>query len=94
MLFRSIRPGAKVAQGDVIGYVGSSGLSTGPHCCFRFWKNGQQVNHLKEKLPHSEPISKGQFAKFSTRRDELVTLLNAKPFEATADRVKVAERHP
>ncbi len=91
---KGIRPGAKVAQGDVIGYVGSSGLSTGPHCCFRFWKNGQQVNHLKEKLPHSEPISKGQFGKFSTRRDELVTLLNAKSFEGTADRVKVAERHP
>ena len=45
---RGIRPGTQVKQGEVIGYVGSTGLATGPHVCFRFWKNGQQVDHLRE----------------------------------------------
>lgn len=51
-----IKPGAKVMQGDVIGYIGSTGLATGPHVCFRFWKNGYQVDPLKIDIPPSEPI--------------------------------------
>jgi murein DD-endopeptidase MepM/ murein hydrolase activator NlpD len=51
-----IKPGTRVKQGQVIGYVGSTGLATGPHLCFRFWKNGQQVDWLKEKIPPSDPI--------------------------------------
>lgn len=51
-----IKPGARVRQGQTIGYVGSTGLATGPHVCFRFWKNGEQVDHRKEKIPPSEPI--------------------------------------
>ena len=51
-----MRPGVRVRQGQVIGYVGSTGLATGPHVCFRFWKNGQQVDHRREKLPPSLPI--------------------------------------
>lgn len=52
-----IKPGVRVSQGDVIGYVGSTGLATGPHVCFRFWKNGKQVNHRTEELPASDPLS-------------------------------------
>ncbi len=44
-----IAPGVAVRQGQVIGYVGSTGRSTGPHVCFRYWKNGLQVDHRKEK---------------------------------------------
>lgn len=51
-----IRPGVRVKQGQTIGYVGSTGLATGPHVCFRFWKHGKQVDHRKEKIPPSEPI--------------------------------------
>ena len=40
----------RVQQGQVIGYVGSTGLATGPHVCYRFWKKGVQVDPLKEKL--------------------------------------------
>lgn len=51
-----IREGKRVRQGDVIGYVGSTGAATGPHVCYRFWKNGQQINHRAEKFPKSEPM--------------------------------------
>lgn len=53
---RGMNTGAKVNQGDVIGYVGSTGLATGPHVCYRFWKNGAQVDPLKEELPPSNPV--------------------------------------
>jgi len=65
-----IRPGVRVIQGDIIGYVGSTGLATGPHVCYRFWKNGKQINGLNEKLPHSEPISNKNLAAFKKVRDE------------------------
>jgi peptidase M23B len=51
-----VRKGQQVAQGEIIGLVGSTGLATGPHVCYRFWKNGVQVDPLKEKFPDSVPI--------------------------------------
>jgi len=51
-----IRPGVRVIQNQVIGYVGSTGLATGPHVCYRFWENGKQVDALKVKMPPSEPL--------------------------------------
>ncbi|MFA5574683.1 MAG: M23 family metallopeptidase [Brumimicrobium sp.] len=51
-----IRPGVFVKQGDVIGYVGQTGLATGPHVCYRFWKNGKQIDPRSEKFPKSEPM--------------------------------------
>ena len=53
---RGIRPGVKVKQGATIGYVGQTGLANGPHLCFRFWKNGRQVDALKVDLPSSKGI--------------------------------------
>lgn len=52
-----IRPGVRVEQGQTIGYVGSTGAATGPHVCYRFWKNGKQINHRAEKFPDSEPMA-------------------------------------
>lgn len=59
-----IRKGVRVRQGDIIGYVGSTGLATGPHVCYRFWKNGQQVDHLREPMPPSEPVKPDHRADF------------------------------
>ncbi len=58
-----VRNGQRVSQGEVIGKVGSTGLATGPHVCYRFWKNGVQVDPLAQKLPNSEPMN----AKFKPR---------------------------
>lgn len=52
-----VRRGQRVNQGDIIGKVGSTGLATGPHVCYRFWKNGVQVDALRLKLPNAEPMS-------------------------------------
>ena len=55
---KKIKEGAWVVQGQTIGYVGSTGLASGPHVCFRFWKNGIQVDPYKQNdLPPGEPIS-------------------------------------
>ncbi len=52
-----VRRGQRVSQGQVIGLVGSTGLATGPHVCYRFWKNGVQVDALRLKLPTGEPMT-------------------------------------
>lgn len=64
-----VRRGQRVNQGQVIGLVGSTGLATGPHVCYRFWKNGKQVDALKLKLPNGEPMNgsnKNRFIKAIT----------------------------
>jgi murein DD-endopeptidase MepM/ murein hydrolase activator NlpD len=62
---KGIKKGKYVKQGDVIGYVGSTGLATGPHLCFRFWKNGVQVDPFKVKAPPTTPVSEGNKANFN-----------------------------
>ncbi len=54
---RNVKVGNFVKQGDVIGWVGMTGNTGGPHVCYRFWKNGRQVDPFKQKLPEAEPIS-------------------------------------
>lgn len=54
---RNARVGQRVKQGDVIGYVGSTGLATGPHVCYRFWVRGKQVDPFRQNLPAAEPIA-------------------------------------
>ena len=54
---RKSKVGDFVKQGDVIGWVGMTGNTGGPHVCYRFWKNGRQVDPFKQKLPEAEPIS-------------------------------------
>ena len=77
---KGIKSGVHVKQGQVIGYVGKSGLATGPHVCFRFWKNGKQVNHRRLKLPNPEPMPASQKPAFYPTRDQMVKQLNAIPY--------------
>lgn len=55
---KGINKGTRVKQGQVIGYVGSTGLSTGPHLDYRMIKNGKYINPLKFKSPAAEPVKK------------------------------------
>ncbi|MFB3132881.1 MAG: peptidoglycan DD-metalloendopeptidase family protein [Rhodothermales bacterium] len=70
-----IRPGTRVRQGEVIGYVGSTGLATGPHLCYRFWMYDKQVDPLTLDFPAPEPIAASQRAAFFEVRDQLLPLL-------------------
>src|SRR5690606_12305588 len=65
------KQGQRVRQGDVIGEVGSTGLATGPHVCFRFWKNGVQVDHRREEFPSAEPVPEARRADFDRLRTEM-----------------------
>ena len=55
---RAVKVGEVVKQGDIIGYVGMTGNTSGPHVCYRFWKNGRQVDPLKQRLPAAKPMKK------------------------------------
>ena len=55
---RKVKVGQYVRQGDVIGWIGMTGNTGGPHVCYRFWKNGKQVDPFKQDLPLSEPLHK------------------------------------
>ncbi len=76
-----IRPGARVEQGEVIGYVGSTGLATGPHVCFRFWQNGQQVDHLRLEFPSGDPLPEDYMEAFTQIRDSRRKKLESVTFE-------------
>ena len=63
---RGVKVGQFVKQGDYIGSVGMTGNTSGPHVCYRFWKNGKQVDPLRQKLPEAKPISKELKEKYLT----------------------------
>lgn len=66
-----VKKGQRVSQGETIGLVGSTGLATGPHVCFRFWKNGEQVDHRREEFPSADPVPAERLTAFDERVNEL-----------------------
>ena len=58
MKARNVKAGQHVSQGDVIGWIGMTGNTSGPHVCYRFWKNGKEVDPFKDDTPFSQPLPK------------------------------------
>lgn len=73
---KGLKTGSRVRQGDVIGYVGSTGLSTGPHLDFRFYQNGQAIDPLKVESPPSEPVASENLDQFNLLRGSLKMALD------------------
>lgn len=82
MKSQNVKRGQFVRQGDVIGWVGMTGNTGGPHVCYRFWKNGRQVDPLREELPAAEPLAE-------TLRPEYYAFIN--PLRAQLDCIQFEE---
>ena len=81
---RKVKRGKYVKQGDVIGWVGMTGNTGGPHVCYRFWKNGKQVDPFKQKLPSAKPLKKSlkpSYKKF------------IEPFKTQLDNIEFPNQH-
>ncbi|MFM8742003.1 MAG: M23 family metallopeptidase [Cytophagales bacterium] len=85
-----ITAGSRVKQGQTIGFVGSTGLATGPHLCYRFWRNGVQVDALRVELPPSQPVKKELHAAFKTVKEVCIRRLEAIAFPSQSAPVVVA----
>ncbi|RCW93812.1 peptidoglycan DD-metalloendopeptidase family protein [Winogradskyella arenosi] len=85
MKAQNVKKGEFVKQGDIIGWVGMTGNTGGPHVCYRFWKNGKQVDPFKEKLPEAEPISDSLKVKY---------LEYIKPIKQQLDNIHFLEATP
>jgi len=79
---KGMRKGVHVKQGDVIGYVGMTGYTTGPHVCYRFWKNGRQVDPFKQKLPDAKSLDSSRMDDFLQYIRPLKQKLDSLPYEA------------
>lgn len=78
---RNVKVGQRVKQGDVIGFVGSTGLATGPHVCYRFWVRGEQVDPFRQNLPSAEPIADNLKDKYFAAIEPVKSALEAIPFK-------------
>ncbi|MFC0603217.1 M23 family metallopeptidase [Winogradskyella pulchriflava] len=85
MKAQNVKKGQFVKQGDIIGWVGMTGNSGGPHVCYRFWKNGKQVDPFKQKLPEAKPISDSLKVKY---------LEYIKPIKQRLDNIFFLEAEP
>lgn len=78
---RKVKVGEFVKQGEVIGWVGMTGYTSGPHVCYRFWKNGRQVDPFKQKLPEAKPISEKLKITYLNAIEDLKTQLDCISFQ-------------
>jgi len=86
MKAQNVKAGEFVRQGDVIGWVGMTGNTGGPHVCYRFWKNGKQVDPLREKLPSAEPIADSLQTAYFEHIESLKFQLDCLQFEESTEK--------
>lgn len=80
MKAQNVKQGQYVRQGDVIGWIGMTGNTGGPHVCYRFWKNGVQIDPLKEELPAAEPLAEELRPTYFEKINPLKEQLDCIPF--------------
>ncbi|MBP2831302.1 peptidoglycan DD-metalloendopeptidase family protein [Aquimarina sp. U1-2] len=78
---QAVKVGQFVRQGDVIGYIGMTGNTSGPHVCYRFWKNGREVDPFKQDLPASKPLSDSLRPKFFNYIEPIKATLDSIQFK-------------
>ena len=81
---RNVKKGQFVKQGDIIGWVGRTGSTEGRHVCYRFWKNGRQVDPFKQKLPAAKPLKKNVKAKY---------LKFIKPIKINLENIEITQKN-
>lgn len=90
---RKVKVGQYVKQGDIIGYVGMTGNTSGPHVCYRFWKYGRQVDPFKQKLPSAEPLKRSLLPKYRNYILPIKEQLDNIPSAVTKDTLKLIAKH-
>ncbi|WP_442265033.1 peptidoglycan DD-metalloendopeptidase family protein [Tenacibaculum sp. ZS6-P6] len=88
---RKVRVGDYVKQGDIIGWVGMTGNTSGPHVCYRFWKNGKQVDPFRQKLPTAKPMVDSLKPKYFEFISPLKEQLNKIPLPVIEDDILETE---
>ncbi|MEX0684932.1 MAG: peptidoglycan DD-metalloendopeptidase family protein [Balneolales bacterium] len=78
-LANGMRKGTNVTQGQIIGFVGSTGLATGPHLCFRFWQNSRAVDPYRIDYPSSNPVQDEFADEFKVHKASLIALFDPEP---------------
>jgi len=73
---KGIKTGSSVKQGQIIGYIGTTGLSTGPHLHYEFQVNGVHVDPLSQKVPMSDPIAKAERQRFLQQSQPLIARMD------------------
>ncbi len=86
---KGVRAGARVSEGQCIGYVGSTGFATGAHVCYRMTKNGVPVNPRSLELPAREPVPAAEMATFNTIRDSYMSRVHEAIIEGLDNRTTV-----
>jgi len=87
---RAVKKGQRIRQGQVIGYVGSTGLATGPHVCYRFWKNGVQVDPLRQNIKMITPIPQKYVSDFKEDLDRVRMEFAVTPIEQPVEETRYA----
>lgn len=86
--------GTRVRQGETIGYVGSTGLATGPHVCYRFWKDGRQIDHTKLRFPPAKNMPDSLLPGFEAIRDAFLLELDkvGSPLRNTEEQIEEGKK--